>query len=961
MAGERSIMGDLLHNIKRILEKKDLPYSGAHQEVSVGQRWADIVLYDLQNKPVLVIELKKPDGKPIHDPYSPDVVEQACRYASALGAGYFVTTSLRHFVLWKTFEEGTPLLQRQLLHYQAAIPLDTTIRQILSDLPLVKDGKIRFLGIDWKFIRRLTTFHDVLWPKLMESIEEKAKRDDKFKNEYIEWLYEQEFAYSTETNEKIAKQYAHLLSNKLFFYKLLEGNFPELPKLVRIETVDEQKFKQSLNNYFAKALEIDYEAVFSPSFMDNVPLNVESISLFNDFILELERYKLSEIEYDIIGRVFESLIPEEERYYLGQYYTRADVVDLIEELCINSADDTIFDPACGSGTFLVRAYYALKRKGKEKKHRELLAQIYGEDINQFAAHLSVINLTIRDLSQLTNKVNILVNDFFNLRPTLSVLLPFSGKNVRNKTQTINIPRFDVVVANPPYTRQEELGEYSETYKDKLAAALQDDWGQKYVLGKRAGIHAYFLLHAAKFLKPRGRLGFIVSNSWMDADYGAEIQKMLLENFRLKAIIESKVERWFEDAAVNTCIIIAERDDDPETRQKNPVKFVLLKKPLPDCQFGAVAQKIAEAKELYEDDALCVCPVSQAELWQAGLAENAKGKLEWRGGKWGKYLRAPAVFFKILKQKDKLQLLPELAELKYGIKTGLTEFFVKSRRSFKKFGVEQRFLKPILHSTRELIKPILKEEQIQNMLFSTRLDKVALRGTTALAFIKMGEVMGFSKRKSVESRQLWYDSGTQEPPPIILTCFYNERHFAVFNKDDIQIENAFFGLFPKEGISPIALAAYLNSSLFALTKELYGRLNLGEGVLTIYGPDWKQMPVLDLGMLSKEQMQALEKAFLRLGRQEILPVSEAIKTKPQLDLDKIVFDIFGLSQKERKEVYSALVELVTERITKAKSVKRNGNGNGNGRRKKKAAVGNENNENELQGRQNQQSNLVQFIL
>ena len=97
----------------------------------------------------------------------------------------------------------------------------------------------------------------------------------------------------------------------------------------------------------------------------------------------------------------------------------------------------------------------------------------------------------------------------------------------------------------------------------------------------------------------------------------------------------------------------------------------------------------------------------------------------------------------------------------------------------------------------------------------------------MAFIKMGEVMGFSKRKSVESRQLWYDSGTQEPPPIILTCFYNERHFAVFNKDDIQIENAFFGLFPKEGISPIALAAYLNSSLFALTKELYGRLNLGE--------------------------------------------------------------------------------------------------------------------------------------
>ncbi len=924
MYRERLLMGELLHKIKTIIESSNLPFSEAKQEVPVGRGSADIVIYDKTHRPTLIFELKQPDGSPVHDPYYPEVVEQACAYASELGVGYFITTNLKHFVLWKTFQEGTPLLERQLLHYDATTPIETTIKQILQELELVKQGKISFLSIDAKFIRRLKTFHEVLWPTLINRLEEKIKENNKFKKEYIEWLFEQDFIYNRETNEKITKQYSYLLSNKILFYKLLEGNFKNLPKLTKIETFNDEKFKQTLNDYFNKALEIDYEAVFSSTFFDNVPLNSASIKLFNQFISELERYKLSEIEYDILGKIFESLIPIEERHYLGQYYTRPDVVDLIEELCTKTADDTVFDPACGSGTFLVRAYYNLKNKNKEKKHKELLQQIYGTDINQFAAHLSVINLTIRDLSQLTNKLNILVNDFFNLKPTLAVLLPFSGKNIRNRNQKINIPKFDVVVANPPYTRQEELGEYSETYKKMLENTINEDWGKKYELGKRAGIHAYFLLHAPKFLKPNGRLGFIVSNSWMDAEYGKEIQKMLLDNFKIKTIIESKAERWFEDAAINTCIIIAEKEDNEEKRQKNTAKFVLLKKQLRECQTKKLAQKIETTNEFYEDEELRIFCISQNELLQECLAKNERGKPEWQGAKWGKYLRAPTVFFKILEQKEKIKLLGEQAELYRGYTTGATDFFVIKKRSAKKLGIETRFLTPILHSTKEIKKPTIKEDDVENVLFSTSLDKISLRGTNALSYIKMGEIKGINKRETVKNRQYWYDSGSQEPPEIILTRFYAERHFAVYNKQKIQIEDSFFGLTPKQGISTFVFVAYLNSSLFALTKELYGRLNLGEGVLTIYGPDWKQMPVLNFEMLSKEEKQKLEKAFLRLAKREILPTSEEIKMNDKKELDRIIFDILELTQKEQKEIYSSLAELVVERATKAKSTKKNGN-------------------------------------
>lgn len=915
-------MGDLLHKIKSLLETENLPYSKAKQEVPAGRGSADIVVYDKNNAPALVFELKQPDGSPVHDPYYPEVVEQACAYANELGVGYFVTTNLKHFVLWKTFQEGTPLLERQVLHYTATTPIETTLLQILGDLLLVKEGKLQFLSVDAKFVRRLTTFHEIVWPSLLEGLEEKLKADNKFRKEFANWLLEQDFAYGSETNEKIVKQYAHLLSNKIFFYKLLEGNFPELPKMKAAEPRSSEQFKQNLEGHFEKALEIDYEAVFSSTFFDSIPLNQQALAYFNQFIGELEKYKLSEIEYDVIGRVFESLIPEEERHYLGQYYTRADVVDLIEELCIRTGADSLLDPACGSGTFLVRGYYHLKNRARDKKHAELLSQIYGTDINQFAAHLSVINLTIRDLSQLTNKVNVLVNDFFNLKPTLSVLLPFSGKNIRNKSQQVSIPKFDAVVANPPYTRQEELGEYAAKYKSVLESAIREDWGGKYLLGKRAGIHAYFLLHAPKFLKPKGRLGFIVSNSWMDADYGKEIQKMLLENFRIKAIIESRAERWFEDAAVNTCILVAEQEKDGRARETNTVKFVLLKKNLQECRTNKLARMVEEQNEFYEDETLRIYCVPQGELWKEGL--DASGK-EWGGAKWGKYLRAPPAFFKTIKQKEKFKPLSEIADIKYGIKTGATDYFIIDKFRARKLRIEPRFLRPIVHSTKEMKKPILKEEDVENVLFTTHLDKASLRGTTARAYIETGEHIEISLRKSVQGRKHWWDVGKQEPAKIILTQFYNERHFAAYNKNNVQIENTFFGVTPYDEKITLALAAYMNSSLFALTKELYGRLNMGEGVLTIYGPDWKQMPVLDLEKLSGEELQKLEKAFKYLARREVLPVSEELKQKDRQRLDNLVFDLLGLSQKDRKEICETLAELVAERIEKAKSVRKNGNG------------------------------------
>jgi len=85
---------------------------------------------------------------------------------------------------------------------------------------------------------------------------------------------------------------------------------------------------------------------------------------------------------------------------------------------------------------------------------------------------------------------------------------------------------------------------------------------------------------------------------------------LLKNGRIITIIESKVERWFEDADINTTITIVEKCDNGDKRNENLVKFVQFKK-LEDIvtttnkeggwkAVDELGKKIEHTKYFYED-------------------------------------------------------------------------------------------------------------------------------------------------------------------------------------------------------------------------------------------------------------------------------------------------------------------------------------------------------------------------
>jgi len=438
-------------------------------------------------------------------------------------------------------------------------------------------------------IRRLSRYYT-------EIIYNRYHKDNAFAKELGRWFVSQgwSFVWQPQDFDKAARQTAYLLVNKILFYNVLQAKRPQQldPLEIPASLTKGSVLRTTLQGYFDQVLKIDYETIYTTDFIDTIAFPDEEnvVKEIRELVNILRQYDFSKLS-DIIGPIFERLIPKDERHNLGQYFTNPDVVDIILKFCLRHEDDKVLDPACGAGTFLVRAYQHKKLWNQRLNHEDILNTLWGNDIAKFPAHLSTINLAIRDLGVDKNYPNILQEDFFNLLSTEGgfELSPKSrraiAKRLDMREKEVTYPRwFDCIVGNPPYTRQEEMPEIApevKQYKEGIIdKALKDNTGKKIAeISKRAGIHAYFFVHGMKFLQNGGRFGFIVSNSWLDVDYGKGLQEFFLNNYKIITIIESKVERWFEEADVNTCIVILEKSKDKKERNENLVRFAYLFKRL----------------------------------------------------------------------------------------------------------------------------------------------------------------------------------------------------------------------------------------------------------------------------------------------------------------------------------------------------------------------------------------------
>lgn len=517
--------------------------------------------------------------------------------------------------------------------------------------------------------------------------------------------------------------------------------------------------------------------------------------------------------------------------------------------------------------------------------------------------------------------------------------------------------FDLILMNPPYIRQEEIGRLPGQdpgrYKDEIISDMTRITGNKFVPDKKSDISVYFHVRALSLLKRGGTAAVIASSKWLDVGYGAPLQEYMLCNSSIEYVFES-VDRSFS-AGVNVVItIITKRTGN---QLENLTRFVYLKQPFADVSVTSLSD-ILRTVGWKETMQYRLRTKTQKELLVEGhmphknLGEiNAKGiiplssdlptksvtkeEIGYVGSKWGNvWLRAPRIYFAILERcnRDLARLHPTVG-IKRGLLTGCNDYFIlKSSGKGEKrgtlrctngfgyeFELEEKYCLPILRDPESVRSYITKSTEMQHRVFYCREKRELLRGSQALEYIKWGErnytevIRGKDKGSktricdlsTVKSRTEWYRLSDTEPSTVALPIIVKNRHLIPGSEVALLTTHNFDLLYCDH---PIDLWLYLNSMVFRMFMELYGRIE-GEGALQLMVEEYKLCPVMKSFPGLSEKFRKLEQ-FKRRDAYKVVNIVEEgpleLQHGDRKELDELVLSRLGFTVvKERESILNEL--------------------------------------------------------
>ncbi|MYT31708.1 class I SAM-dependent DNA methyltransferase [Streptomyces sp. MspMP-M5] len=233
---------------------------------------------------------------------------------------------------------------------------------------------------------------------------------------------------------------------------------------------------------------------------------------------------------DIKGAAYEALIArsaEDTKAGAGQYFTPRVLIESIVRCMRPTPYDTITDPACGTGGFLLAAYaYILSEYAKDDIPDDVYERlrtggIWGTEIVPSTARLAAMNMLLHNLGDPTGKPLIKVGDALAKPPS---------------------DLASVVLANPPFGRKSSLaitgvGKKDSGDREDIAYHRPDFWlGEQTTTNKQFN----FLQHIGTLLTDRGRAAVILPDNVLfeggKDSAGAQIRRELLTNYRLHTML-----------------------------------------------------------------------------------------------------------------------------------------------------------------------------------------------------------------------------------------------------------------------------------------------------------------------------------------------------------------------------------------------------------------------------------------
>ena len=211
------------------------------------------------------------------------------------------------------------------------------------------------------------------------------------------------------------------------------------------------------------------------------------------------------MEGDFKGAIYEGILEkngQDKKSGAGQYFTPRALISAIVDVVDPKINETVADPCCGTGGFLLAAYEHMRKQSKDVEKQKLLknSALYGADNTSLVVTLASMNLYLHDIG--VNKSPIAYKD--SLLETTDDM-------------------YQVVMTNPPFgTRPQGSVEVSANRPEFV---------------KTTDNQVNFLQHIMSIVKTGGRAGVVLPDSVLtDSGATAMVREKLMKDYNLHTIL-----------------------------------------------------------------------------------------------------------------------------------------------------------------------------------------------------------------------------------------------------------------------------------------------------------------------------------------------------------------------------------------------------------------------------------------